>query len=123
MKNKKGFTLIELLSVLVILGIIAVIIIPIATNNIDKSKKNAAINSAFGLKRALEEYYYTADMSGNSINEYVCSFPDSCSNISYDGQKPSDGRLVLDEDGKVSGYVVFGNYRIIIDDDDIDFSN
>lgn len=37
---KKGFTLVELLGVLVILGLLALITVPIITNSINSSKKN-----------------------------------------------------------------------------------
>ena len=40
--KKKGFTIIELLSVIVVLAIIALITIPVVTNVIEKSRKEAA---------------------------------------------------------------------------------
>ena len=41
MKRNKGFTLVELISILTILGIIALITIPIMTKTINKSKEKA----------------------------------------------------------------------------------
>ncbi|WP_405175154.1 type II secretion system protein [Paenibacillus sp. FSL H8-0261] len=45
-ENQKGFTLIELLAVIVILGIIAVIAIPLIGNVINNSKKSADVATA-----------------------------------------------------------------------------
>lgn len=46
LQDEKGFTLIELLAVIVILGIIAVIAIPLIGNIIDKSKKDGDVATA-----------------------------------------------------------------------------
>lgn len=56
MKKKNGFTLIELLAILVILAIIAVITIPKINKVINESKQNAARNSAYGYKDAIEKW-------------------------------------------------------------------
>ena len=58
----KAFTLIELLAIIVILAIIAVITVPIILNIIDNSKKGAAIDSAYGYKKAINQYYATANI-------------------------------------------------------------
>ena len=44
--NKKGFTLVELLAVIVILGLIAVILVPKVQGVVRDSKKNAAYENA-----------------------------------------------------------------------------
>lgn len=46
LQDEKGFTLIELLAVIVILGIIAVIAIPLIGNIIDNSKKDSDVATA-----------------------------------------------------------------------------
>ncbi|WP_422658542.1 type II secretion system protein [Paenibacillus sp. EC2-1] len=46
LQDEKGFTLIELLAVIVILGIIAVIAIPMIGNILDKSKKDGDVATA-----------------------------------------------------------------------------
>ncbi|MEG2847894.1 MAG: prepilin-type N-terminal cleavage/methylation domain-containing protein, partial [Bacilli bacterium] len=55
--NYKGFTLIELLAVIVILAIIALIAVPFIMNIIDKAKKSAFEDSAYGILKASELYY------------------------------------------------------------------
>ena len=42
---KKGFTLIELLAVIMILGVIALIAIPVVSNIIEESRKKAGARS------------------------------------------------------------------------------
>ena len=53
----KAFTLIELLAIIVILAIIAIITIPIILNVVDNSSKGAAVDSAYGYKDAINNYY------------------------------------------------------------------
>ncbi|ANF95741.1 type II secretion system protein [Paenibacillus bovis] len=55
-KDEKGFTLIELLAVIVILGIIAVIAIPLIGNIINNSKTNADLNTANQVYNAARMY-------------------------------------------------------------------
>ena len=57
MKRRNGFTLIELLAIIIILAIIAVITIPVVLNVIDNAKKEGAIDSAQGYKKAIDQYY------------------------------------------------------------------
>ncbi|WP_342420792.1 type II secretion system protein [Paenibacillus sp. FSL E2-0178] len=45
-KEEKGFTLIELLAVIVILGVIAVIAVPLISNIIENSKKDSDVATA-----------------------------------------------------------------------------
>lgn len=52
--RKKGFTLIELLAVIVILAVIALIATPIILNIIEKARKSAFKDSAYGIKATVE---------------------------------------------------------------------
>ena len=54
--NKKGFTLIELLAVAVFLGVLGLIIIPIITRTIEKSRVKAVRQSAVGIIHAAEVF-------------------------------------------------------------------
>lgn len=55
-KDEKGFTLIELLAVIVILGIIAVIAVPLISNIISNSRTNADLNTANQVYNAARMY-------------------------------------------------------------------
>lgn len=54
---KKGFTLIELLGVIVILGILAVIAIPVIDNSINKNKENLYQTQIKQITKGAEDYY------------------------------------------------------------------
>lgn len=47
--KRQGFTLIELLAVIVILAIIALIAVPLILNIVEKAKKGAFEDSAYGI--------------------------------------------------------------------------
>jgi len=55
----KGFTLIELLGVIVILGLLAVIAIPIVDNSINKNKENLYHTQLNQIIKGAEDYYAT----------------------------------------------------------------
>ena len=55
--NTSALTLIELLAVIVIIGLLAVLIIPKAKRSIDDSKKNTSLISAQSLLRTSTNYY------------------------------------------------------------------
>lgn len=121
MRNMKGFTLIELLAVIIILSIIVAITIPVASNIIKESRENASIDSAYGIKRALDEYYTSYGFSGNSFKGFECSFPSSCNDIELTGNIPSSGYVSIDKNGLINGklsfydefYFVYKNDEII----------
>ena len=119
MKNKSGFTLMELLAVIVIISIVSVITVFLISDEIERSREKAAYDSAFGIKRALDSYYISFDMSGMVFHGYSCIFPDNCNEINIDGKVPTSGSLLLDKDGNVSGYVVYDQYIYSISSDGI----
>jgi len=55
--NKKGFTLVELLAVLVIIGLLAVTIIPVVTNNIIDSKEKTRDMQKSSIIEASKNYH------------------------------------------------------------------
>ena len=53
MDSKKGFTIVELLAVIVILGILAIILIPIINKNNNKTKEKMLETKEDGYKQSL----------------------------------------------------------------------
>lgn len=112
-----GFTLIELLAIIVILAIIAVITVPIILNIIDNSKRGAAVDSAYGYKNSIENYYLS-----KTVNDVSNEFPTAVYNITelpsdfiVSGQVPTEGWLKL-EKGHVTDYSLkFGDYVVTYD--------
>ena len=97
--NKKGFTLIELLAVIIILAIIAVIAVPIVSNMIDDSKKNAAKISALSYIKAINDQngLATIDPSNHS---FITSGNVEDKEVEIKGDLPTSGEIVV-ENGKV----------------------
>ncbi|QSF44712.1 prepilin-type N-terminal cleavage/methylation domain-containing protein [Paenibacillus tianjinensis] len=69
-ENQKGFTLIELLAVIVILGIIAVIAVPLIGNVINNSKKDADVATARQIYEAAR-LYIIGEKGGDFISKTV----------------------------------------------------
>ena len=59
LKNKKGFTLLELLIVLVIIGVIAGLMFPVLTSQIEKSRAQEAVTALGTVKEKMAQYYNT----------------------------------------------------------------
>lgn len=55
---RKGFTLLELLAVVVILGIIALVIVPRISFSSTSAKKNACYQNKATINSAVERYYF-----------------------------------------------------------------
>ena len=102
MRNKKGFTLIELLAVIVILAIIAVVTIPMIMNVIEKAKKGALEDSAYGLIESANLYYSenVKEITSPVTFDYANGEQISESKLKYKG-KIENGKLILNTDGKV----------------------
>lgn len=125
--NKRGFTLIELLAIIVILGLIAVITIPLVNKTIEDSKRNAAKDSSYGYKNAVHQFYLTElavdsnfdfdgeyDISNGSISDGVNTY-----NISTSGSSPESGNVVISNGEIFSGCVNYGKYSVIIRDGEV----
>ena len=121
--KEKGFTLVELLAVIVILAVISLIATPMVLGVIEKSKKSAAIESVNGIMDAAEKNMIESMLNGESKTRYDLSNDTS---LSYKGEKPESGILLIDDKGKMSikakinGYCVLKTYNgttpTIVDD-------
>ncbi len=116
-KVQKAFTLIELLAIIVILAIIAIITVPIILNIIDNSKRGSAIDSAYGYKDSVQNYYLSKSVKdvSNELPTAVYDITELPSDFTVSGQEPNEGWLKL-EKGKVSDYSLkFGDYVVTYD--------
>ena len=97
--KKKGFTLVELLVVIILIGLICLITIPMVSNILSNSKKEAFKRSIEGLAR---EYEYKELSDNIKLGEIdACTLQDTC-NI--------QGTIKRNEDGNVVVYVTDGTY-------------
>jgi len=119
-QKKKGFTLVELLAIIIILGIIAVIAVPKIKHITETAKKEAFINSAYGIIKAGNLYYSRQEMMGNITDDITINFPDSSNILELQGKVPN-GSIKITKEGKIAIAVYNKKYCITkyIDDKDI----
>ena len=90
--KSKGFTLIELLAVIVILAVIALIATPLIMGTITKAKKNAFIDTANGIIKAVEHYQAKVLMTtAGEVEDLVISDLTTDTKLQYKGSKPKSG--------------------------------
>lgn len=119
MKNK-GFTLIELLAIIVILAIIALITLPVVKNVIDQAKEKTAINSAYGFKDALHDYYINSTLDDETELEGIYRISDgmidgpNLSNVSIKvkGTKPTAGKVIYKNGEILTACLEINGYKI-----------
>ncbi len=90
--KKKGFTLIELLAVIVILGLIAIVTVPVVTNVIEKTRKEAFKDSVISAFHEVECY-----LAENNLPE-IPEDGIEVSNLNLD-QNNLDGSIIKNEKG------------------------
>ena len=111
---KKGFTLVELLAVIVILGVIALITVPIVTRTINSSKTETYEVSVRNYIRAIESSLYTNEMDMDKPvvadgTYQVNSAGNICLNgdctkileVPFEGEHPISGNITI-ENNKVT---------------------
>ena len=126
--KQKGFTLIELLAVIIILGLIAVITIPMIDKTLTDSKKDIAKNSALNYKRTVEEYTLKQAANKNNINlngtyninenGYLYNETE-LHEISFNGEKPKNGYFTYIDNELQSGCIVINKYEIKFENGEI----
>ena len=107
--KKKGFTLIELLAVIVILAVIALIATPLIMNVINDAKKNAFKDSAYGIIKAVELRAMQQSVEGLG-GTYKVTITGDNSDITYSGDKPTEGIALVDANGQVKVYMCNDSY-------------
>ncbi len=101
MKEKRGFTLIELLAVIVILAVIALIATPIILNIVEKSKKSAFQDSAYGLIESAKLLYTESILDGDAKDQVFEFGEGKTNNLKYSGSAPKGGTIVLTKEGEI----------------------
>ena len=114
--KKKGFTLIELLAVIVILAIVALISTPIILDVIEKARKKAFEDSAYGVINAAKLYYTDVSLDGK-IEGKTFTFPDD-TKLKISGEKPKSGSVKLEESGEVAIAISNGKWCAIKNKED-----
>ncbi|MDD3391922.1 MAG: prepilin-type N-terminal cleavage/methylation domain-containing protein [Bacilli bacterium] len=106
---KNGFTLIELLAVIVILAIIALIATPLIMNIINEAQIGAFEDSSYAIINAAEQGYAASLISDTTSELTEYSYTDGERTIvagnveiNYKGSNPSNGRMLINEDGNVA---------------------
>ena len=99
--KNKAFTLIELLAVIVILAIIALIAVPIILNIVEKSKKSAFQDSAYGLIESTKLLYTEGVLDGDSKDQVFEFGEGKTNNLKYSGSAPKGGSIVLTSEGEI----------------------
>ena len=110
MKNK-GFTLIELLAVIIILGLIAVLIVPKVVNMLDDAEKNTNMTSAENLIKAAELKVSNNEITGNNRDIKInYQTGENINYLDYTGEKPEIGQVQIKINGDIAMAVKFGDY-------------
>ncbi len=101
MCKEKGFTLIELLAVIVILTVIALIAIPTVLNIIEKARKSAFQNSAYGIMESARLYYVENIIDNKELGDKVFSYEEEENELKYKGTRPKGGTIIVKSNGKI----------------------
>lgn len=116
--NKKGFTLIELLGVILILGVIALIAVPIVQKYINLSRQETAKRSADGIIKAAMDYYADEFASTGFFIPFAGKLIDFKSNLDLATSvtiKNDSGYIFIDEEGFTEVYYISGKYCVVTD--------
>ena len=110
---KKGFTLVELLAVVIILGILAVVIVPKIQQTLKESKKNTYEASAIALEREADVFYTHQKIKQEQFSGCEYNFTtnnNTCNGFEFKGQKPDSGGIKIYSNGETAYSLKFDDY-------------
>ena len=110
--NKKGFSLVELITVIVLIGIIALIATTVVNYIIIGVNKKSVENLAYGIIRAGDIYYSKKDMKGEELEDEIFNFPSDIGNLEIKGKLPEKGNMKINEKGDISLAITSGKYCV-----------
>ncbi len=112
--NKKGFTLMELLAVIVVLAIVSMITIPIITDTVNDSKKEAFKDTALGILNTAKQTYldYAGQTMRVNMSDYIIWLDgtETTTKMIYNGSSPKNGYVEIKADGSVTLIIYEGQY-------------
>ncbi len=107
---KRGFTLIEMLATIVIIGIIALVAIPVVTNAVEDAKIGVAKRNIENLEDIINRKIAIDLLKGNiGEKSYVYSDGKSTSgdlDKAFKGKRPDEAIIHVNEDGKIE-YAIY----------------
>lgn len=112
MGKRKGFTLVELIGVVVILGILALIGVPIMGKHIENSKIESAKRSAEGIVKSAQEYYTDVMSQDGTFTSTTLDILTNAKLLELDGELPDGGYVTIDENSNVEVFLITGKYCI-----------
>ena len=132
-KNKKrftnkAFTLIELISVIIIMGIIALITIPIIKDIINSSREKNFKNSALGLIEAANQYYLNSKLTNDSFDEITFKVNNGKMvsedrELAFNGSVPiGDSYVKIKANGDIAINITDGEFYAVKDYDEVGVS-
>ncbi len=112
MNKRKGFTLAELLGVIVILGILALVAIPLMGRYIENSTVEAAKRSAEGIVKSAQQYYTDIMSKDGKFTSTTLDIVTNATLLEIEGELPDGGYVTIDEDSNVEVFLIKGKYCI-----------
>ncbi len=112
MNKREGFTLAELLGVIVILGILALVAIPLMGKHIENSTVEAAKRSAEGIVKSAQQYYTDIMSKDGKFTYTTLDIVTNAALLELEGELPDGGYVTIDEDSNVEVFLIKGKYCI-----------